>query len=304
VKTQIFRRAESYYKFLFLFPTILVLLSISLFPFIHQIYISFTNYRLGFGGDSFVGVENYRKVLFDSRFLHSILIWLKFAIIAVSLEMVLGFLMALAFNSIFTNATNAREFVLSILIIPMVLSPVVMGGLFRMMFSSEFGVFVYFLRLIGIDVQRSPLSSPVWVIPTLAFVDIWQWTPLAFLLIYAGLQGIERQLLEAAEVDGASYFQIIWKITIPLVRSEILIALLLLVFRSLKLFDTICSMTAGGPGIHSEVVNYYLYKQAFSFIETGQAAAIGVFILIIGFLLANIFTRFLFSELAKGEQNV
>jgi multiple sugar transport system permease protein len=291
-------RRDSFYRVLFVLPAIVVLLLLGLYPFLFQVAISFTDYRLGYPDAPFVGLDNFAAVLADERFYHSIGVWLQFTVIAVAVEIAAGLVMSLCLNSV---ARRHRRFILPILIIPLVLSPVVMGSLFRMMLSSEFGVLIYLLDAVGLHVSN-PLASSVWVVPTLALVDAWQWAPFVCLITFAGLQGIPQQIIEAARVDGASPLNLIWRISLPLIRTEILIAFLFLIFRCLKAFDTIFAMTGGGPSISSEVFNLYLYHKAFDYLETSQAAVMGLLVFVAGVILTTRFVRVLYQEGAGKDK--
>jgi len=282
----------------FLLPAIIFLAFIGIFPFLYQIFITFTNYRLINPDYSFVGFENYKNILFNERFYHSLILWLVYTVIAVSIELIIGFTMSLCIEKV---TINKSRLLVPILIMPLVLSPVVIGSLFRMMLSSEFGVIIYFLKKIGLNIGVSPTASPALAIPTIAIVDAWQWAPFVFIITYAGLKSIPKEVVESAKVDGVNYIGIVTRIYLPLIRTEIIIAILFLIFRCLKLFDIVFSLTSGGPGISSEVVNYYIYHKAFQSIETNHAAVMGFLLLIIGLVLTNIFTKSIYKEIEKEE---
>ncbi|MEW6229258.1 MAG: sugar ABC transporter permease [Bacillota bacterium] len=284
---------------LFLMPTIAILLCINLFPFVYQLVLSLTDFRFGDRGLRFIGLSNYIAAFTqDPRFIHAVVVTVKFSLIAVTAELILGFLLALLLDR---ASRRWRDLLLPIFIIPMVLSPIVVGYLFQLMYSSQYGIINYFLQSVGIHLPYSFISNTKTVLWALAAVDIWQWTPFAILVILAGLQSLPMEPYEAARVDGASPWQSIRFITLPLLKSEVLVVLLLRLLESLKVFDIIYALTAGGPGTATESISLYLYRVNFKFLNMGYAAAMSIIVLIVATCLARLFSKLVYLGATREE---
>ena len=172
----------------------------------------------------------------------------------------------------------------------MVMTPVIVGTAWRLMYNPGWGLITYLLGLLGVPPQAF-LAQTQTVIPALLIVDIWEWSPLVMLILMAALQSLPVEPYEAAQVDGASTLQAFWHITLPLIKPAIAIALLMRSMDSFRTFDTIFAMTGGGPGITSQNLNLLSYKTGLEFFHMSEAAAIAVVLLVIITLSSNLIVK-------------
>ncbi len=285
-----YRRLETtYLPYIFLAPAVITLLALTVYPFIYSIYISFFSFKGGRPFE-FIGVDNYTRLLRDGQFWNSIVVVSKYTVSVVAIELILGMALAL----FFTQPLRMRNLWRSLMIVPMMLTPVVIGVIWRLMYDPNFGVIDYLLRSGGLPPVEW-LSRGNWAFIAVVLVDVWNWTPFMFLLILAGLESLPIEPFEMAQIDGASRFQILRYLTLPLLTPTLLVALLIRSMDAMRIFDHIFIMTLGGPGSATEVASLYLYKTAFKFSDFGYAAA-GLFVLLILItLLSRVYIHFLGS---------
>lgn len=243
------------------------------------IYLSFVNWRLTRGDwweASYYAVKNFGRVLTDERFVGSIGNTLLYAFTSVPVEFVLGLLLALSVHKI----TRGRSFFSGIFLVPMMVVPVVVGYNFTMIFS-EAGPFNQLLTFIsGTDIRVNWLADFVFSKVAIILADIWQWTAFMFLMLMAGLTGIPEEPIRAAKILGANSWQIFWKITLPLLKPVITIAIVLRLLETLKVFDTVLLITGGGPGTSSESVAMTIYKVGWEYNRISRSAAMALIILV------------------------
>jgi multiple sugar transport system permease protein len=282
---------------LFIWPTLIILIAFNIFPLLYSLFLSFTDYSaIVFTAPEWVGFENFERVLSSEKLWESFSITGRYVFLSVGLELVLGFALALFLREQFAGS----GIVTTLILIPMMLSPVVVGLFWKLMYTPTFGYFNY---LIGFT---NPANAPDWLasrwagepLPGLALwavvlVDVWMWTPFVALLIYSGLKAIPDYLYEAAVIDRASSWFQFRRITLPQVMPLLLIAVL---FRTIeaftKSFDLIMGMTGGGPAGQTEVVAIRLYQQAFlGQFQTGRSSAFAYMVLIIVIAISNIYIR-------------
>jgi multiple sugar transport system permease protein len=199
-----------------------------------------------------------------------------FSSLSLSLELVLGLLIAVYFNREFKGS----EIVQAIYIFPFAATPVAVALIWRIMLNPEIGVMNYLLQSLGLPGSLW-VSSPMTVIPALVMVDVWKWTPMITLIVLAGLKSLPQDPYEAARIDGANTLQIFWHITLPLIRPVLIAALMLRSLDNLKEFDMIYTITQGGPGISSETLYLYSYNVGFSFFKAGYGSALMVVVFLI-----------------------
>ena len=241
------------------------------------IYLSFINWRLTRGDwweAPFYAVKNFGRVLTDERFVGSIGNTLLYAFSAVPVEFVLGLLLALSVNKI----TRGKGFFSGIFLVPMMVVPVVVGYNFTMIFS-EAGPFNQLLSFVtGSDIRVNWLADFVFSKVAIILADIWQWTAFMFLMLLAGLTGIPQEPIRAAKILGANSWQIFWKITLPLLKPVIVIALVLRLLETLKVFDTVLLITGGGPGTSSESVAMTIYKVGWEYNRISRSASMALIV--------------------------
>jgi multiple sugar transport system permease protein len=271
-------------KWIFPLPAMIFLIIMMAFPMIYTIYVSLTDWNMSSGSAAgFIGLENYVEMFRESRFYNAFCLTFYFTILAVSMEVVLGVMIALVLNREF----RGKNLVKLILLLPMVATPVAVGLAWILFYEPTIGLGNYALKLLGMPVSKW-LASSYSVIPSLTLVDIWQWTPMVSLIVMAGLASLPTEPYEAAVVDGATPLQVFFRVTLPLLGPTILIAAVLRSIDALKTFDIIYVMTAGGPGFASETLNIYAYNLGFGYFRFGAASAalVALFAIVLGFSLA------------------
>jgi multiple sugar transport system permease protein len=258
-------------------PTVAFILAISIYPLLNSLYLTFNQWSLTSGAPPrFVWLKNYLTLILDNRFWSSLRTTALFTAGVVSAEMLIGLLLAISAS----RNTRFRQVCRSVILIPMMVTPVVLGLIWKYMFNSDNGIINYLLHFLGIE-------GPIWLgepkpaLPAVIIVDIWQWTPFVFLLLISGLGSLPQEVYEAARVDGASQMQIFRYITVPLLMPFMLVALLIRFIDSFKIFDTIFVMTRGGPANATETLSIYTYKVGLNFFNMGYAATLSYIILII-----------------------
>jgi multiple sugar transport system permease protein len=229
-----------------------------------------------FEDTSFSGAIHYQRLVADGRFWQSILHTLIFMAIALPLELVLGLLLAL----LFLDRLPGKQIFIALLILPVVTSPIIAGATWRLLFDNRFGPINQILSwFAGEPVTILWTVDPLFVYPAILLAEVWQWTPFMFLLLLAGLANVDQSLSEAAELDGASFWQIFWHVSLPIIKPVILIACLIRALDLFRLFDVIWALTRGGPGTMTETVSIYAYVLAFQQFETSYGAALAVVVI-------------------------
>lgn len=258
-------------------PALAVVLAVIVFPWLFTLYMSVHDWRI-VGEKEFVGFANFVTLANDTRFLEAIWHTFYFTVLAVVLPVVFGVLAALVFHREFP----LRGLLRTLFVMPMMATPVAIALVWTMMFHPQLGVLNYLLSLVGIPPQLWVFAAST-VIPSLALVEVWHWTPLVMLIVLGGLASLPSEPYESARIDGASEWQMFRHITWPLVLPFVMVAVVIRTIDALKAFDTIFVITQGGPGTASETINIYLYLQAFSFYNMGHASAVVVvfFVLIV-----------------------
>jgi multiple sugar transport system permease protein len=262
---------------LMIVPAAVTVLLIIVFPLVYTLWMAVNEYSMGINATPrFLGLANYLQAFRNERFLEAIPRTVYFTVLGVVAPTVIGTVAALAFARQFPG----RGLLRTIFSLPMMATPVSIALIWQMMFHPQLGVLNYFLSLIHISPQLW-IYSPRSVIPTLAIVETWQWTPFVMLIVLGGLAVLPSEPYEAALIDGASRLQTIRYVTIPLVWPYIMTAILLRSIDALKSFDIIYVMTQGGPGTASETLNIFLYLQAFAFYNIGLSSAVVVIFFLI-----------------------
>jgi multiple sugar transport system permease protein len=257
-------------------PAVIALFLIVIIPIGYNLYLSSTKWTIGLGQPRFIGIGNFVDLLSDERVLNGVKVMVYFSGLSLSLEVVLGLLIALYLNREFKGS----EIVQAIYIFPFAATPVAVALIWRVMLNPEIGVMNYLLKSVGLPGSLW-VSSPQTVIPALVLVDVWKWTPMITLIVLAGLKSLPHEPYEAAQIDGANALQIFWYITLPLIRPVLIAALMLRSLDNLKEFDMIYTITQGGPGIASETLYLYSYTVGFSFFKAGYGSALMVVVFLI-----------------------
>lgn len=278
-------------------PAMTALVLLSVVPTLFVGIIGFTNYQLGwdFSRAKFVWFRNFMRLFKgdDPDFWHSVWISLAFMVFATGIEMVLGFIIA--------SLLNAWEFslkpvVIGILIIPLAMTPSIAAQMWKLMLNSEYGVINHFLTsLFGIKIIWLSKDMAFW---SVLLVDLWQFTPFVTLIIYAGLRSMPAEPYESAAIDGASRVQMLWHITLPMLRKLLFLCILMRAIDSLKLFDTAFVLTQGGPGNATEFLSLHVFRLANAQVGLiGRAAAVAVVLLVV----VGVVSHFLIKQQRKGD---
>ncbi len=263
---------------IYISPALIVLFIIAIYPTMYAIWTGL--WDVNFHRPEarvFVGFENYIKLFTDSRFLNSIRLTFLFTFISVAGTMVIGFLMALLFEKPFKGKNTA----LALLTIPMVMAPVVSALIWRVfLFEPDVGIVNWLLSLVGISGPYWVSSSP-WAFMAAVTVNIWFMTPFVMLIMDAALSGLPRDTIEAAMIDGASYWQRVWHIIIPLLKGPILFTLIFRITIDYRMFDIVYTMTRGGPAFDTELLSLWVYNVALRTFQMGYANAGAVVMMIL-----------------------
>ncbi|MBE3571840.1 MAG: sugar ABC transporter permease [Moorella humiferrea] len=251
-----------------------------IFPVLYTFWVSLTDWSMSSGGAAhFIGLKNYLDLFKEPRFFNAIRLTFYFTILAVGVETILGVTIALILNRDFPGKNAVK----TILLLPMVATPVAIGLAWTLFYEPTIGLGNYALQLLGLPGSKW-LASHTTVIPSLALVDIWEWTPMIALICLAGLAGLPNDPFEAALVDGATPAQVLRYVTLPLLSPTIFIAVVLRAIDAFKTFDIIYTMTAGGPGFASETLNIFAYNQGFGYFRFGIASSVlvALFTIVLG----------------------
>jgi multiple sugar transport system permease protein len=283
------RRLPLSFEARMLAPALILLAALSLFPFVYIVLMSLSRVGL-IGGISlhWAGVDNWTRLFSDPIVGAS---WLRAAVYfvaTVGLELLLGVAFALALWEI----VRGRNIVLSLLLMPMFMAPVIVGLLGRFLTDSTYGLYAWVLKETHIF-SGDILGSPTAAFVAVTLMDVWEWTPLIALIVLAGLTSIPGPVLEAARVDGASYRQRLRHIVLPMISGVVIIALLIRAMDAIRYYDIITNTTAGGPADATKIIPLRLYEEAFRFFDLGYAAAIGLTMLAFSIVVANLFVRLL-----------
>jgi len=270
-------------------PALVVLALLSIFPFVYIVVMSLSAVGLIGGINlSWAGLDNWSRLFTDSAVGASWLRSIVYFIATVGLELVLGIAIALAVHELVWG----KNLALSLILMPMFMAPVIVGLLGRFLTDSTYGLYAWLLRetgLFGGDILGGTTSAFVAV----TLMDVWQWTPLIALIVLAGLASMPGQVIEAAKVDGASYGQRLRHIVLPMIAGVIIVALLIRSMDAIRYFDIITNTTNGGPADATKTIPIRLYETGFRFFDLGYAAAIGLSMLAVSILVANVFLRIL-----------
>jgi len=274
-------------RVLFPLPAVAFVMVMMLFPVLYTLFLSFTNWNLTSGMPlRFSWFRSYARVLGEPRFIDAVGRTFSFTALAVAVETVLGLALALLLHRDFKGKAVMKL----ILLLPLVATPVAIGIVWNLFFDPTIGLANFVLSTMGIP-PSAWVSSPGTVIPSLALVDIWQWTPMITLIVLAGLAALSPEPYESARVDGANSLQIFSKITLPMIAPTLLTAMILRSVDALKTFDIIYAMTGGGPGYASETLNVMAFKYSFEYFRMGQSSVILVFLFLLVLLLSMVIMR-------------
>lgn len=276
---------------IFIGPTILLLLAINIFPLIWTIRLSLTNYRANRTAEAveWVGLRNYQRILTDPDIWHTMQATAHFLIWTIVLQVLIGFTLAYLINKKF----RGNDLWTTLIVLPMMLSPAVVGNFWTFLYQPQIGLFNYVVGyLSGVDPSSFSMIGDVALAPwAIVIVDTWMWTPLVMLICLAGLRSIPESIYEAAECDRASKWRQFWTITIPMALPFLMLAVLFRGIENFKMFDLVVQLTGGGPGSITELTSINLKREAFEKWRTGYASAYAVILFVTVFGLASIYVK-------------
>jgi multiple sugar transport system permease protein len=276
---------------IFIAPTIILLLAINIFPLIWTIRLSFTNFRANRTNAPVrdVGIDNYTSILTDPDVWAAMQSTAHFVIWTIVIQTVLGFALAYLIDRKF----RGHALWTTIILIPMMLSPAVVGNFWRFLYQPQIGLFNYAISFVtGIAPSSFEMLGSVSLAPwSIVIVDTWMWTPYVMLICLAGLRSIPDYIYEAAEVDRASPWRQFWTITLPMAMPFIMLAVLFRGIENFKMFDMVNLLTSGGPGSTTEVASITLKREAFEKWRTGYSSAFAIILFVTVFGLANIYVK-------------
>lgn len=269
-------------KFVFIGPAVLWILLFTIFPLIYAVYTSLHGFRSG-RLTAFVGLANFQRLLSDDGLQSALRFTIFYVLIVVTVEMLLGFGLALLFN----RQMRGIGFLRTIMTLPLFASPIAIGFLGLTIFYEIDGPVNELIKALG----GSPvpwISNGFWARIAVMIIDVWQWTPFVFLVALAGLQGLPQDVLEASQVDGATPWQTLRSIILPMMAPILWLILMLRTIDAFKVVDVVVSMTQGGPGRATELYSFYIFRTARRFFDYGGAAAMGFVLLFIVMLLVTL----------------
>ncbi|MDD1781439.1 sugar ABC transporter permease [Enterovibrio sp. ZSDZ35] len=273
----------------FISPTILLLLAINIFPLIWTVYLSFTNYRANRLDREveWVGLKNYVRILNNEDIWGYLQATMHFVSWTMILQLTIGFGLALLINKNF----KGHSFWTTLILIPMMMSPAVVGTFWTYLYQPQSGVFSYVVNFFA-DVGPVDMIGDTTLAPwSIILVDTWMWTPYVMLICLAGLRSIPGSIYEAAEVDRASKLRQFFSITLPMVMPFLMLAILFRAIENFKMFDMVVQLTSGGPGSVTELASINLKREAFEKWKTGYSSAFAVILFVTVFGAANIYVK-------------
>ena len=270
--------ADRNFKLFLVAPSIFILLLIGIFPLIYLLVVSFQGITMTDTDTGFVGLSNFSMLFHDQHLWEAFLHTLILTAVALPLELILGMVMA----QLFLDALPGRQVFIALLVLPVVVSPIVSGATWALMFNNRFGPISQIVTWItGSDATLLWTINPHLVYPAVIAAEVWQWTPFMFVLLLAALTNVDKSQLEAAAIDGAGYLRIFRRIVLPAIWPVMAIAILIRGLDLFRLFDVVWALTKGGPGTMTETISIFTYIKGFQQFETSYTAAVALLIIVL-----------------------
>lgn len=282
---RVLRFRDTFSKWTFILPAAILLAAVLVYPLLYTLRISFSTFDLAsFSPTGWVGFENYSAAFQNETFQNSLVVTGIYLVLALPLQIVLGFGIAHLMNA----EWRGRGIVRALFLIPMVVAPVVSGGVWKMILDPLWGVVGWFLGLFGvppIDWFGNATMSMI----SIVMIDTWRSVPFVALIAAAALLSLPKDVFEAARVDGANWWQTLWSVSLPMLGPIIAATFVVRWLGAVKMFDIILATTNGGPGESTNVVNLYIYQQAFRLLKFSESSAMAVIVLVITMILTFVF---------------
>ena len=272
------RPGDGGFRYALVAPSIFILLLIGVFPLVYLLVVSFQGITMTDNDTSFQGLLNFKALLDDTRLWQSLMHTLIFTAIALPLELIFGLAMA----QLFIDRLPGRQIFVALLVLPVVVSPIVSGATWALMFDNRFGPINQILGWIaGHEVTILWTVKPDLVYPAILVAEVWQWTPFMFLLLLAALSAVDKSQLEAAAIDGAGFWRTFTRIVLPAIWPVMAVAVLIRGLDLFRLFDIVWALTKGGPGTMTETISIFTYVKGFQQFETSYTAAVALLIIVL-----------------------
>jgi multiple sugar transport system permease protein len=274
---------------MFILPTMIVLIVMNIIPLFYSLFLSFTEYSvISSDPPVWVGIENYQTLLSDPAVWKQFAVTGRYALLSVGLQSLVGFGLALLLRTKFKGS----GIITTVILIPMMLSPIVVATFWKLIFNPSMGIFNYLIGFTNPNTAPQWLADPTLALWAIVIVDVWMWSPFVMLLCLAGLSAIPEYLYEAAAIDRASLWFRFRRITLPQVMPLLLIAVLFRTIDALRQFDLVMGLTGGGPGDTTETVSIQLYQLAFQGqFNTGMSSALAYIMLVVIIAVSNLLIR-------------
>lgn len=275
----------------FVAPALIGLGALILAPLVYSLVLSGYAWRLTeiTLPKRFVGFTFYTQIPKDEVFREALRNTFVFVTSCVSIELCLGFLVALAL----LQMHRGRRLANAVILLPMIVTPVIVALIWRYLLDPQFGLVNYAIHVLGYKKDIGWLGTPALALPSVVLIDVWEWTPFSILVLHAGMLAIPEEMLEAARVDGAKYWQVVRHLILPYLTPVILVVLLIRTMDAYRVFDTIFVLTKGGPGLATETVGMYTYRSGFIYFDMGYAMALSIVILAIIIAISAFYLRLL-----------
>jgi multiple sugar transport system permease protein len=275
-------------------PAVAIVALLILLPLVYSVFLSLFDWRLLDMNrvKAWAGLDNYVRFFSDQALRVALLNTVLFVIGSVTVELVLGFIVATALF----NINEGRRLANAIVLLPMIVTPVVTALLWRYLLDPQFGLVAQTMTLFGANGGIDVWGSPTIALPGLMLVDIWQWTPFVILVLHAGMLSIPIEQFEAATMDGAGQLRLAWNIVLPAIMPQVLLVLLFRTMDTYRLFDTVFVLTRGGPADATETIGLYTYRTGFSYTQMGYAMALSILILVTVAIISSFYIRLLQRE--------
>lgn len=270
----------------FFTPALCYILLIVIYPLCYALWASFTDLRLTSPRYDFVWLDTYRNALGSEVFWDSLRVTAIFLITAVALEFVLGLLLALSFRRLKSSHPVMR----ALLLLPMMVTPVSVGIVWKLMLNSEFGILTWLTDALGLG-RVLWLSEPSLALISVIIMDVWQWTPFMFLVLLAGLESLPREPFESAEVDGASWWQTLTLVTLPMLRRVSTVAIVFRLMFAIATFDSVFVLTKGGPARATDIITLFIHREGFVNLNISFASAVSFLLLIVVLAVVTLLFR-------------
>jgi multiple sugar transport system permease protein len=280
-------------EFYMILPAMVILAAITLFPFFYTIWLSLMSYpMIQLNEVKFIGFGNWLKMFRDQNVRTYWWITAKYACSALAIEVALGLSVALFLSKL----KLFQDLLTTVIIAPVFFAPVLVGLLGKFIYHDSFGIYTYFFHSLGLFKDKSLFGTVATALPILIGLDVWEWTPLIVLIFLAGLKSLPAAPFEAAALEGASEWSILWRLTFPMLKPVIFVALIIRTMDILRYFDVFLITTRGGPANSTKIVSIGIYDAAFQAYQMGYAATLTLTMLFLTIILGNLFVKFFLTE--------